>query len=98
MPMNMQRPMVSARSSMVATRSTWVSWGTVMGWLVPRNRMARPTDIAVQMAAVSRAEARSELKLKTTKRLLRNRIPAVGASQANASMMVRPTAAWGMTM
>ncbi len=77
--MNMQRPIVSANTDMVAKRSSWVPYGIEIGLSVHRNSPARPSAITVQTAAVCRGVERSEAKLKMMNSVHRNSMLTCGA-------------------
>src|SRR5579871_609151 len=79
MPMNMQRPMVSMNTVMVAKRSSDVSCGIEIGLSVIRKSTARPDAMAVQTRAVCHGVERNELKAKTTNNVHRNTTPTSGA-------------------
>ena len=80
MPRNMQRPMVTMNTVIVAKRSMWLPCGIAIGLSVSRNRPARPSAIAVQRIPVCIGVERSEAKLKTVKREQRNITPTSGAT------------------
>ena len=80
MPRNMQRPMVTMNTVIVAKRSMWLPCGIAIGLSVNRNSPARPIVIAVQITMVCPGVERSELKLNTMNIVQRNIPPTSGAT------------------